>query len=440
MERSCKTMNLMHSMDEPLSLEYWEKWIESGNLIPVFQPIVSAESGLIYGYEVLGRIQRFPNGVESSEVKSLESLGPFFLSNPKSRSNIAKLHSLKRLVDAKIRSLALEKFANESNHKTCLFLNISPSTILSYMQSMPVELPLTIQLTRKFQIAPERIIIEITEERIENNIELLKPIIDLYRSEGYQIAVDDVGSESSNLDRIGLFHPDIIKVDLQMIRRSVFSRNFKEILFTLSKLGESLGSSLLFEGIEKEDELYNSLNYGSRYLQGFYFSKPTENFVDINQFSNELSVSLDRYYIKKNLEINSILKWEKETQFELSKISIDADLTNHPIYLKESIFTESKTNFFRMYLTDAKGFQVSPNYHKDIDGIAEYSDYIGKNWSWRPYFFEHKYKSNSENKDWVISSVYHDISENVILKTFSRNLNSDLILFIDVIFNSNDSN
>ncbi|WP_246843756.1 hypothetical protein [Leptospira biflexa] len=33
----------------------WKEWLSHGEIIPVFQPILSSESTGIYGYELLGR-------------------------------------------------------------------------------------------------------------------------------------------------------------------------------------------------------------------------------------------------------------------------------------------------------------------------------------------------------------------------------------------------
>lgn len=422
----------MQMMEKPQNWIDWRNYIETGNLFPAFQPVVSIESGLVYGYEVLGRIEHTRN-IAGMEKKVESSLGNFFLTYPNKSYSSESFLRLKKSVDEEIRRLAIEKFAREAEPQASLFLNISPSSIFSYMEIINKDLPLTIQLTRKHGINPERIIVEITEERIDGNIEVLKPIIDIYRSEGFRIAVDDVGSESSNLDRIGLFHPDIIKVDLQMIRRSVFSRNFKEILFTLSKLGESLGSSLLFEGIEKEDELYNALNYGSRFLQGYYFSEAKREFIDPTNFKQDLNLSLDKYYRKKTIEIQKLNAWESKIQKSLSTLDLNFISLESQNSIKDFL-SNANISFFRLYITDSKGIQVSPNYVKTDDIVSEISEYKGKNWSWRPYFFEHKYKSSQNYIDWVISSVYHDISENTFLKTFSKNLDGGCILFIDVIF------
>ncbi len=422
--------------DEPEERgSYWEEWLSRGEVVPVFQPILSSETTGVYGYEVLGRL-KLPNN-------TLTSLGPFFLAFDKARSHGvhspkegSELFRLKKKIDREVRGSALQKFRLESPADTKLFVNISPSQMLDYLKYHSQKLPFTIQKVRELNIDPTRIVIEITEERFEHNLEILKPLLDLYRKEGFSIAVDDAGSEASNLDRIGLFHPEIIKVDLQMLRRSTFSRNFKEILLNLSKLGESIGSSLLFEGIETKDELYNSLNYGARYIQGFYFAKPEPEFTKRYAYRPAMSQALAYFHERKNEEMENQVLWETKWKQKLSLIPIGFEANNGVWEWESEVAQDLETDpeFFRMYITNELGFQISPNYANEMaKGIfADYS-YLGKNWSWRPYFFEHVHKSRTSKDSWTISSMYHDINENAMLRTFSRDFGEKMILFIDII-------
>jgi EAL domain-containing protein (putative c-di-GMP-specific phosphodiesterase class I) len=413
--------------------EEWEAWLSSGDIVPSFQPILSSESTGVYGYEVLGRLQT---------DFGLKSLGPFFLAIDEARGSkvdfyrTSDLFRLKKKVDREIRYQALKQFKEEAPPETKLFINVSPHLMFDSLQSFPTKLPFTIQKVRELGIDPARIVIEITEERFHHNLDVLRPILNLYRNEGFSIAVDDAGSEASNLDRIGLFHPEIIKVDLQMLRRSTFSRNFKEILLNLSRLGESLGSSLLFEGIESNDELYNALNYGARYIQGHYFAKPDNEFAKKFGFRKEMRGALDYFHTRKNEEMENMINWEIKWKNRLSNVTLGFD-NNEGVWEwdnKNQIEISKDRDFFRMYITNPFGFQISPNYVQDAKKglIADYS-FLGKNWSWRPYFFEHIHKSRTSTDSWAISPIYHDISENVMLRTFSRDFGENLILFIDIV-------
>src|SRR6185369_10518064 len=113
------------------------------------------------------------------------------------------------------------------------------------------------------------------------------------RAHGCAIAVDDVGAESSNLDRIGSFEPDIIKVDAAMLRRSHHNRSFRQVLKGVSSMAEGLGAALLFEGVETQDDLEQSLEFGARYAQGWYFAKAGPEPLLRETFSAELRPTLE---------------------------------------------------------------------------------------------------------------------------------------------------
>lgn len=424
LQRVCMYLTMPMESESHKLVREWKEWLASGELTPVFQPILSSESTGIYGYELLGRL---------STPQGFFSLGEFFLTHT---LGYDELFFLKKQVDEQIRFSALQKFASDAPPETKLFLNISPNILYHALLHLETSLPQTIRMVREVGLDPTRIVIEITEERFPHNLELLKPVLNLYRKEGFSIAVDDAGSEASNLDRIGLFHPEIIKVDLQMLRRSTFSRNFKEILLNLSKLGESLGSSLLFEGIESEDELYNALNYGARYIQGYYFAKPEIPFSGRFQYRSEMQASLEYFHSRKQKEMNLQIEWETIWKSKLSEIVMgfreEDGIWEWQEDFNTTVFGDG--DFFRMYITNHMGFQVSPNYARaDFGEMKPDYSFLGKNWSFRPYFFEHLHKSKTSRDAWTLSHMYHDISERMMLRTFARNLSENLILFIDVV-------
>ena len=416
----------MSTTDTNLSRAQMEDLLQSGEILPVFQPIISSETYKVYGYEVLGRVDK--------ETGDLQSLGPFFLWKPKSEEDRIYHLKRKREINALIKEKAFQQFAG-LKQDVKLFINVSPSSMKDHIENRSNSTPGTIELVRKYGIDPSKIVVEITEEILDKtNPETLRPLIDMYRKEGFQIAVDDLGSEASNLDRVGLYHPDIIKVDLQLLRRSIYSRNFQEILYTLSKLGESIGSSILFEGVEKESELHKAIESGARFFQGYYFHKPEKKFIDPDLLKVPLRNSFLSFHTQKIGKIEKYVYWEKRLKEQLSNLEFSIKTKNDIWEVDPKTLSDFKKYFFRLYITDGEGFQVSPNYqvtpemHVSIDKTQ-----IGKNWAWRPYFYEHILQSKVSDSTWVVSDVYQDVSENMMLRTVSRVLGGGLILFLDII-------
>jgi len=86
---------------------------------------------------------------------------------------------------------------------------------------------------------------------------------------------------------------------------------------------------------------------------------------------------------------------------------------------------------FRMYICDEDGFQKSANIFKDKNGWISQSEYLNKNWSWRPYFLENIIKMRHEQKG-ILSDLYCDIETGETIRTFSFPMNGNDYLFIDI--------
>ncbi|MBM9502163.1 EAL domain-containing protein [Leptospira sp. 201903071] len=408
----------------------WDNWFQSGEIIPYFQPILSVERDSIFGYETLGRFR--------DQSGNVHSLGPFFLDaetgvlDPQERKEI---YNLKREVDRDLRKKAILHLLKKQHlfPDAKLFLNISPAYMRDHIEE-ETEDSFTIRLVKELGLDPSKIVIEIVEEHFDGSLESLRPLISRYKKEGFLVAIDDLGSRSSNLDRIGIFHPDILKVDLQMLRNSVTSRNFQEILFTISRLSESLGCSLLFEGIENEKELFQSLTYSARFLQGFYFAEALPDMIGQEELKLRFSTLHELFFNYKRYQLMKQIKRENELEekLNLSGITVHEEGDLHGVQIQNpSVLSDF---VFRIYVTSLIGSQVSPNYMRIGEVSMDTDDsFIGRNWSWRPYFLEQFYKSMKDTRaEWIISNPYYDISYGILLITYSKRLPDGHVLFVDV--------
>ncbi|MBK8395386.1 MAG: EAL domain-containing protein [Leptospiraceae bacterium] len=411
------------------------EWLSLGEVVPFFQPVLSIENKSVFGYESLARIV-FPDG-------SVHSIGEFFLLNNHFNGNgndnnkFNQFRKFQKNIDHSLREQSLLMLAQDSNPDSKLFINISPAIMMTYIDTIgsSQDVPPTIRKVKELGISPNRIVIEITEDYIHKNLDVLKPLINMYKDFGFLIAIDDLGSKSSNLDRIGIFRPDIIKVDMQMLRLSLIERSYREILYTLSRLGESLGISLLFEGVETVDELHQAMSFGSRYLQGFLFDKAMQTPAEKIKYTNQLDRLLNSFYAKKVEEIVHKVNWENRIEILIQKIGDEIQFKEDGNIVSYSeIFTVDES-IFRFFVTDLNGNQRSPNYIKKKNSeIIIQRNARNNNWSWRPYFLNHLYESYRQGNNWVISQPYHDIMENLLLRTFSKTFKDKFILFIDVLY------
>ncbi len=422
--RPFRNKNLMESEKIDKLIEEWQKDLSYGEILPFYQPILSLEKKEVFGHEALGRI-RYNNA-------QVYSLGNFFLQESIKEH---EFNELQKDIDRKLRISAIDSLTTDKNPNSKIFLNISPAIMMSYIEQIKdgkLPIPHTIVRVKELGIEPNRIVIEITEAYIHKNLEYLRPLIEMYKDFGFLIAVDDLGSKASNLDRIGIFKPDIIKVDMQLLRMSMFERSYKEILYTISKLSESLGISILFEGVETGEELNQAMSFGARYVQGFLFSKAKESLSEKNEFKEKLELYLEKFHDLKQYEIRQKVIWEENIKTKLTELIKEISLDENGNLESNSKIFDIDKDILRFYVTDLKGNQVSPNYIKEYDQIFINEEKKNRsNWTWRPYFLNHIYESSKSNS-WIFSQPYHDIEKDILLRTFSKTFLNKLILFLDI--------
>lgn len=229
--------------------------IENKSIKTVYQPIVSLRDGSILGYEALSRI------TIESQIKNTNDL--FILAE-----------SSNRLWDLELvcRTIALEtgyqSIAHPSDKK--MFLNVNPSV----MQDQKFQEGFTKEFIKKLNIPATNIIFEITERNVINDIEGFKNVIQHYRDQGFQIAIDDAGSGYAGLNLISEINPDYIKLDINLIR-DIDKDNLKYALVkSMVELSRISNIMLIAEGIETINECETLVKLGVQFGQGYYIQKP----------------------------------------------------------------------------------------------------------------------------------------------------------------------
>jgi EAL domain-containing protein (putative c-di-GMP-specific phosphodiesterase class I)/serine phosphatase RsbU (regulator of sigma subunit) len=229
------------------------------NLYSVFQPVVSFTTGDVFGYEALSRTE---TDVFSGPITELFSAA-------EAADRLWELDKLCRKTAIQTaRSLGL---------RNRLFLNINPES----MYERDFQEGFTRRLLEKYGINPAELVLEITEhpEPAGGHTVSLKDAVDYYRRQGYQIALDDVGSAYSGLQRVCSLNPDFIKIDMTIIRGIESDPVRQAMVRSLVSFCTSSGAGLIAEGIETAAELNKLLALGVTYGQGFFLARPGRTFV-----------------------------------------------------------------------------------------------------------------------------------------------------------------
>jgi diguanylate cyclase (GGDEF)-like protein/PAS domain S-box-containing protein len=127
---------------------------------------------------------------------------------------------------------------------------------------------------REAGLAPERLILEITETVMISDIELALIRLHELSGHGIRLAVDDFGSGYSSLNYIRRFPIDILKIDRAFITDLTKSAEVAALTKTILNLAHILGVTAVAEGIERLDQLEKLQELGCQLGQGYLFMKP----------------------------------------------------------------------------------------------------------------------------------------------------------------------
>ena len=383
------------------------------NIIAYFQPILSADSNKVYSYEVLGRY--------IDNDGTVKSLGAFF--NDEKTTDEEALEA-----DRIVRKYALKKYAEEKRDEY-LFINIRLAW-LERFKDRPEELP-TIIWTREFGIDPGRIVIEITEQEF-NASDAHINVLSYYKNAGFRIALDDYGKNASNIERLSLLQPDIIKIDIDYIHKSENSYHYREYLRALASFAEAVGIEVLYEGIETQRQLDICMSSRGRFYQGFLFAPPQASMRDAIVNHNVFSASNKDAYevLQKRILYADLLK-----SYLDSKVGIF--LIDNPLFYEKENVEEYLSKLcmelpevVRIYLCNKFGEQITYNFEWHSEKIT-LCDYRGKNWMWRGFFSE-ALEAMIEGRKSCLSTVYRDFTTKKRIYTYFYALNNNIFLFADI--------
>lgn len=245
------------SLQDAIKKEEWEIY---------YQPQISSMTDKIIGFEALIRWNHPEQGlimpskfIPTAEMNNyIFDIGKYVLRETCKQTSI---------------------WNNKYNKKLTASVNLSPKEF-----NKKELIPLIDMTLDEFNLSPDLLIIEITENTFLNkNTEQLKKIKD----RGIKISIDDFGTGYSSLSYLHKYDVDSIKIDKSFVR-NINSNNQKKILSnSIINLANNLNLDIVTEGIENKDELKFFTKKHCDKFQGYYFSKPLskndfENFINQN--------------------------------------------------------------------------------------------------------------------------------------------------------------
>ena len=249
-------MQLMAKPDAPTLT--CAELIKANAIYTRFQPIISMRGRDIVGLEAL---------TYGLNPKTGQRVTPDLLFAWAAQEEITL--ELDRHCRVRAMSSFKERFIPQNDF--LLWLNIETSILTSEVSGDGHLL----ETARTYGLPPHRIVLEIVESDVSDQ-RALQDFVDVHRNHGFFIALDDVGAGHSNLERIARLKPDVIKIDRYLIRDVGGEYHKNEVVRSLVNLAQGIGSLVVAEGLENEDEAMAVLDLGVNLHQGFIYAHPDQ--------------------------------------------------------------------------------------------------------------------------------------------------------------------
>jgi len=218
--------------------------IDRGGPNIVFQPIVDLATGATVGVEALSRFGTEPRRTPDVWFNDAASVGlGVELEVAAIRAAMAHLDAL--------------------DPAWILALNVSPTTIVADEFRELIE-----------TADPKRLSFEITEHQPISDYQKLSEATTALQTRGARICVDDAGAGYASLRHILKLNPDVIKLDITLVRDIDSDPVKRALAASLERFAADVGAAITAEGIETRAELDALRTLGINYGQGFYIAQP----------------------------------------------------------------------------------------------------------------------------------------------------------------------
>jgi EAL domain-containing protein (putative c-di-GMP-specific phosphodiesterase class I) len=228
--------------------------LRDGGLYCVYQPFVDVDSGAVVAFEAL---LRPPAGSGwRSPVELLDAA-----------RDAGRLADLER---ASLRASLADAARLSRGRPVTLFVNLEPDTL-----TRRLDMVLGVLADRAEQV---RVVVEITERALAADLAGVLAGAERLRAAGCAIALDDVGVHPESLAFIPLVRPEVVKLDLKLLR-TVKDPATVAVAGAVRAYAEQAGAEVVAEGVEVPDDLTRALVLGATLGQGWLWGRGEREFT-----------------------------------------------------------------------------------------------------------------------------------------------------------------
>jgi EAL domain-containing protein (putative c-di-GMP-specific phosphodiesterase class I) len=234
----------------------FERALLEHEFVPHYQPQIDLERGAMVGFEALVRWNhprlgvlppaRFLNRLEAADL--MERLNWEVIAQ-----SLTGLHRLTQISDV----------------EPTVSINIPVSSLrdLSFPDVLAV-------LLDRYRVPPERIVLEITEGGLIEELSSTLDVLTRLRMKGVRLSVDDFGTGYAMMQQLRHIPATELKIDRSFVSRLPRCSGDRVLVQKTIEMGHALGMRVVAEGVETEEQLAILRDGGCDVAQGYLFSRP----------------------------------------------------------------------------------------------------------------------------------------------------------------------
>jgi diguanylate cyclase (GGDEF)-like protein len=250
-ERFVEDMDEVVRQRRKIEVDLREALATGEGLRTVFQPIFSADGGVVVGAEALIRWDHPVHGNLSPMV---------FIGVAEERGTIGALTDL-----------VIEDACIALKETGLPWISVNASPVRLHEVAFPEAL---LARLREHGLGTRRLQLEITENVLIEDSQIVSRALARLRDAGIAIALDDFGTGYSSLKYLREYPVDKIKIDQSFVRQLGTAPDSDAIVRAIVALARALKKRVVAEGIETIEQQHHLAALGCHELQGFYLSHP----------------------------------------------------------------------------------------------------------------------------------------------------------------------
>jgi EAL domain-containing protein (putative c-di-GMP-specific phosphodiesterase class I) len=228
--------------------------LDRHEFVLAYQPKIECGSGATAGIEALVRWKHPDRGIVM----------------PDNFISVAEKVGLIDALTAQVFVQSLEWFSRSFPQSPLMMsLNISAKSLVDLHLADHLS-----ALCRHFEIAPGRIVLELTESSAMVDPILSLDLLTRFRVKGFHLSIDDFGTGFSSMIQLVRLPFSEIKVDKSFVMQSQNSSESRTVIKSIVDLGHNLGLLVAAEGVENLETLDYLKSLGCDLVQGYFIAHP----------------------------------------------------------------------------------------------------------------------------------------------------------------------